>query len=393
MVAIVKTSYGEAELPAGLEAASLGVFRLSDDTVPNPLASVEEQVVVVRPGLRPLLLFDAGLPLDDFSLLAGLQEPGAAELLAVRVRATRSCKAIRARLSAAGLRPVVVDASTVLDEGDALDVAKVVDAVRLARVGMRMRCAGFPVVAIVHDGSHSPRTTGLEAVTAAQAATRPWRIEAPITGSQSIGSRLEATTGAPLITGNRVELEFDNSRARHWLLDAIAASRERFHFQVYMGLDDEVGSAVEAALAAAGARGVAVRVLVDSLHGFQGSYGIRNPVFDRLSKRPGVELRVLRPLTGVPSLEDLKRRDHRRELAIADGAVGLIGGRNLSHEYYTGFEEVQRPRPRRRGARSRGSTGAPGSRALSSARLTAPFWSPGPRRRWDVRDRRPSTSW
>ena len=58
------------------------------------------------------------------------------------------------------------------------------------------------------------------------------------------------------------------------------------------------------------------------------------------SKRPGVTLRVSRPITGVPSLVDLKQRDHRK-LAIIDGAIGLVGGRNLSHEYYTGFHEVE----------------------------------------------------
>ena len=42
----------------------------------------------------------------------------------------------------------------------------------------------------------------------------------------------------------------------------------------------------------------------------------------------------------MPSLEDLKQRDHRK-IVIVDGAIGLLGGRNLSHEYYTGFEEVQ----------------------------------------------------
>jgi phosphatidylserine/phosphatidylglycerophosphate/cardiolipin synthase-like enzyme len=339
VVAVVTTSHGEGELPAGLDAVSLGVCRVLENMDPDPLAVVEEQVAVIRPGSRALLLFDAGLPYEDLSRLAGLQEANAAELLAVRLRATRSCKAIRTRLRAAGLRPVVADASTVLDEGDALDVAKAVDPVRLARVGARMRCAGFPVVAIVHDGSRAPLTIGFAAVTATEAAARPWRLVAPIDGSRSLAVRLEATTGAPLITGNRVELELDNAMARRWLLDAIAASRERIHLQVYMALDDDVGAAVEAALAAAGARGVTVRVLVDSLHGLHGSLGVRNPLLDRLGQRRGVEVRVSRPLTGVPSLEDLKRRDHRK-IAIADGAIGLIGGRNLSHEYYTGFHEV-----------------------------------------------------
>lgn len=53
-----------------------------------------------------------------------------------------------------------------------------------------------------------------------------------------------------------------------------------------MGLDDDVGIPVEVALAAAGARGVAVRVLVDSLHSLHGSFGARNSLFERLAERP-----------------------------------------------------------------------------------------------------------
>jgi phosphatidylserine/phosphatidylglycerophosphate/cardiolipin synthase-like enzyme len=84
---------------------------------------------------------------------------------------------------------------------------------------------------------------------------------------------------------------------------------------------------------------VRVRVVVDSLHGLEGSLGAHNPLLERLRGRPGVELRLLRPVIGVPSLDDLKRRDHRK-LAVVDGSVALLGGRNLSHEYYTGFDEV-----------------------------------------------------
>ena len=79
------------------------------------------------------------------------------------------------------------------------------------------------------------------------------------------------------IDGNRIEVELDNPTARTWLLSAINGSRKRVHFQVYMALDDDIGRPVEAALAAAGARGVTVRVLVDSLHGLHGSFGLRNP--------------------------------------------------------------------------------------------------------------------
>jgi phosphatidylserine/phosphatidylglycerophosphate/cardiolipin synthase-like enzyme len=155
----------------------------------------------------------------------------------------------------------------------------------------------------------------------------------------SPAERLSITTGSESTGGNRIAVDLDNPTARGWLLSAINGSRRRVHFQVYMALDDDVGRPVEAALSAAGARGVTVRVLVDSMHGLHGSFGARNPLLERLSSRPGVELRVSRPITGPPSLEDLKQRDHRK-LAVVDGGIGLVGGRNLSHEYYSGFEEV-----------------------------------------------------
>lgn len=195
-----------------------------------------------------------------------------------------------------------------LDEGDAPDVAETNDQVRLRRVAVRMRRAGFPIVSLVQRAVADPEAVG------------------------------DATPAA--IAGNRIEVELDNAQARRWLLEAIEQSRQSVSLQVYMVLDDEVGRAVEAALGAAAARGVAVRVLVDSLHGLHGSFGAANPLLSRLASRPGVELRVSRPLTSWPSLVDLKRRDHRKVL-IVDDRLALVGGRNLSHEYYTGFDEVR----------------------------------------------------
>lgn len=150
--------------------------------------------------------------------------------------------------------------------------------------------------------------------------------------------RLEAT-GAPLLSGNRIEVEIDNVRARTWLLSAIAGSRDRVHVQIYMASDDDVGRRIESALAQAARRGVRVRMLVDSLHGRHGSLGARNPLLERLGAVPGVELRLSRPVIGMPSLEELKRRDHRK-LVTVDGTLSLLGGRNFSHEYFTGFDEA-----------------------------------------------------
>ncbi len=104
-------------------------------------------------------------------------------------------------------------------------------------------------------------------------------------------------------------------------------------------------------------------------------------------------------MTGVPSLEDLKQRDHRK-LAVIDGAVALLVGRNLSHEYYTGLRggaahaaidvapgPVARRRRARRGPGRRGA-GAFLPRGLdrdAEARRTRSSRRPPPDRRRQAR--------
>jgi len=334
VVARAVSRHGEVELPSGL-GNHLGVFRSQGKKAEDPLAFVEAGVAVLRAGAKPLLLFDAEIEKDQLSLLRGAAW---AEPVGVRVRSLRSCASLRARMRAAGLAPCVVDAGAVLGEGDAADVPAQADAVRLARVAARMRAAGFPVRAIVYRGTHRPAARGFVAVLPEELATVR-KARSAARRRASLAERLDATTGSAAIAGNRVEIELDNRLARERLLAAIAGSRRRVHVQTYMAADDDVGRALEAALAAAAARGVEVRVLVDSLHGLHGSLGVSNPILERLGALPGVALRVSKPITSLPSLEELKQRDHRK-LVVADGRVALVGGRNLSHEYYAGFEEV-----------------------------------------------------
>jgi phosphatidylserine/phosphatidylglycerophosphate/cardiolipin synthase-like enzyme len=311
------------------------VFRTAGKEAADPLALVETGVAVLCTGPRPIILFDAETETEQLPLIGGVAW---ADPVGVRVRPDHSCASLRTKLRAAGLPPRVIDAGAVLGEGEAPDVFELVDGVRLARAATRMRAAGFPVAAIVYRGLREPATKDFAAVRPEQlAALAAAPTAAP--GRASLAERLNATTGSEPIAGNRIEVEMDNLTARTWLLAAINGSRKRVHFQVYMALDDDVGSPVEAALAAAGARGVTVRVLVDSLHGLHGSFGLHNPLLERLSSRPGVELHVAKPITGPPSVEQLKQRDHRK-LVVVDGELALVGGRNLSHEYYAGFAEV-----------------------------------------------------
>ncbi len=327
--AVLSTRNGEAELQAPRGAVQVGVFRVQGREGLDPVAAIERAVAVVRPGSKPLVLFDAELPAPALSAMA--QEAGV-DLLAVRVRRVRSCHLLRERLRSAGLAPLVADASAVLGEGDAADVSAAMDAVRLARVGARMREAGYPVAAIVCGGPQAPAANGFAALLPHEIGGAWWK--------RALAEHVLQPAGADAAGGNRVEIELDNATARRWLLDAIAGASRRVHLQTYMATDDELGRCVEAALREAARRGVAVRVLIDSLHGGHGSWGMRNPLIERLLTEPAVEVRLSRPLTGIPSLEDLKQRDHRK-LLVADGRVALLGGRNLAHEYYTAFDEVR----------------------------------------------------
>lgn len=295
----VTTADGEVELPESFSGATDVVAWVAEEGPPDVLAAADQRFRVIRPSDGRFTLFDAEL---DAGRLPEVATPGALSL-AVRLRPTRRVRSIRRRLLEAGLETPVVDARAVLDEGVALDVVEANDAVRLRRVAARMKKAGY-------------RVSVFEA------------LPVPL----GIVPREE------LIGGNRVELEFDNALARRWLLEGIQQAQQSVSLQVYMAADDDVGQLVEAALVAAGKRGVAVRLLVDSLHGLHGSFGVENPLLTRLSTQQGVELRVSRPVS-VPSMEELKRRDHRK-LVVLDGRTAIVGGRNLSHEYYTGFDEV-----------------------------------------------------
>ncbi len=180
-------------------------------------------------------------------------------------------------------------------------------------------------------GRLPPSTIGF-AVLRAEDVASSLVVQPPSTEAPSLGGRLEATSGASLIAGNRVEIELDNGRARRWLLDGIAR-RQGTACTCRSTWRSTTTSEAPWRRPWRRPPRAAWRCEWSSipLHGLHGSLGLRNPVLERLGGRPGVELRVLAPITSPPSLQDLKQRDHRK-LAVIDGKVALVGGRNLSHE-------------------------------------------------------------
>jgi phosphatidylserine/phosphatidylglycerophosphate/cardiolipin synthase-like enzyme len=136
-----------------------------------------------------------------------------------------------------------------------------------------------------------------------------------------------------------VTLELENRAAREALLESIAQARVRVHWQCYIVEDDPIAEGFMHALQQAARRGVEVRLLVDALYSRHDAFGFTNPLLHRLAKTPGFQVRGAQPLSGVPSLADLKQRNHKK-LIIIDNELAIISGRNLGAPYFTGFDEV-----------------------------------------------------
>jgi phosphatidylserine/phosphatidylglycerophosphate/cardiolipin synthase-like enzyme len=242
----------------------------------------------------------------------------------------------------------VIDLRDLLHEGDAGDVPAEVDGVRLCRAAARLRADGVSVEAVIAHAQSRARATGFAVLSPVdldeEAPLRIARAYVPpmpnALSSDLLTARLDATTASTAILGNRAFVELDNAQARTTLVALIDGARRTFHAQWYLVEDDDVTRTIEDALVRAGARGVAVRVLVDSLYSLHGSFGTVNPLLERLAAAPGVELCASRPIDHVPTIEDLKQRDHRK-VAISDGVRAIVSGRNLAKTYYRSFTEAR----------------------------------------------------
>jgi cardiolipin synthase C len=112
--------------------------------------------------------------------------------------------------------------------------------------------------------------------------------------------------------------------------------------QYYHWEDDETGRWLARALRDAAARGVRVRLLLDDFYTHHG----KEELFLALAAHDNVEVRLFNPFCCLrkqgqaarylASVGDWKRVNHRmhNKLLVADGAMAVIGGRNVANEYY-----------------------------------------------------------
>ena len=154
-----------------------------------------------------------------------------------------------------------------------------------------------------------------------------------------LGRRFAAEAGQHAdASGYRlISVGIDAFRAR---MEMIEAARETLDLQYYIFRGDETGRLLTAALRRAAGRGVRIRVLVDDGDTEQGDEQLL-----QLAVFPTVEIRVFNPypyrghshllrnLTFLLHKSQLDYRMHNK-LIVADGAVALIGGRNIGNEYF-----------------------------------------------------------
>jgi putative cardiolipin synthase len=123
-------------------------------------------------------------------------------------------------------------------------------------------------------------------------------------------------------------------------LGLIEKATTSLDLQYYLVADDSTGRLILRALRDAALRGVRIRLLVDDLYTTDTDHLLLG-----LASYPNVEVRLFNPFVTARDsslfrlmalARDFKRLDHRmhNKLFIADGALAIVGGRNLADEYF-----------------------------------------------------------
>lgn len=137
-----------------------------------------------------------------------------------------------------------------------------------------------------------------------------------------------AVTERPLLPGNRVEPLVDGDEAYPAMLAAIASAERSVALCSYIFDNDRAGARVVEALAAAVARGVEVRVLLDAVgarYSFPSTVGVL--------RRRGVRVARFMPALFHWKMPYFNLRNHRK-IMVVDGRIGFTGGMNVREGFW-----------------------------------------------------------
>lgn len=136
-----------------------------------------------------------------------------------------------------------------------------------------------------------------------------------------------AVTHRPLVDNNALQAFFGGDSAYAAMLNAIAQARQSVCLASYIFDTNRTGRAFIESLAAARARGVEVRVLLD---GIGELYSF--PRAGRLLKKQGVRVARFIPPRILPPAIHINLRNHRK-LLVVDGLIGFTGGMNIGDRH------------------------------------------------------------
>jgi cardiolipin synthase len=145
-------------------------------------------------------------------------------------------------------------------------------------------------------------------------------------GLPEIALAVGQVTTRPLLAGNAVTPLENGEQAYPEMLAAIEGAERSVHLLTYIFDNDPLGRRFVDALAAARARGVEVRVLIDAA-------GVRytRPHVHRLLRRRGVRTALFLPFR-LLGLRYANLRTHRKVMVV-DGALGFTGGMNVREHH------------------------------------------------------------
>lgn len=134
-------------------------------------------------------------------------------------------------------------------------------------------------------------------------------------------------SGVPLLPGNRVTPLHNGEQAYPDMLAAIAAAKRTVWLETYIFDADDTGRQFAGALAAAQARGVQVRVLLDGI----GHLSWRTPA-GALLRSLGVPVARFLPPRWWPPMLHVNLRNHHKLMTV-DGERAWVGGMNISDRH------------------------------------------------------------
>lgn len=145
----------------------------------------------------------------------------------------------------------------------------------------------------------------------------------------------------PELTGYHVL--YDPLEAIAARINLIEKAEKTLDLQYYIWDNDKIGSLALYKIIEAADRGVKVRLLIDD-----NNAGKMEGIYLALDQHPNIEVKLfnpyrfrsLRPLEMVIDLKRINRRMHNKTFT-ADNQISLIGGRNMSNQYYNVSDSYQ----------------------------------------------------